>query len=254
MTSILNAFERIQRDEKLKSVEIRPRTNEFTGWSKFGEAESFCFHQVDLKPSLDELFRNFHKDSLQRKVRRAERDGVVCEEGRSQELLDRFYKLTLLTRRRHELPPPPLGWFRNLLQCMGEKLTIRVAMKDGAPIAAMMILSNKDTDVYKYGCSDARYHNLGSMPFLFWKTIQSAKAEKKQALDLGRSDLTNAGLIQFKDRLGAVRSTLTYRKFPSHSSRTGGAGWKMRAAKRIFSYLPDRLLIHAGKLLYPHIG
>ncbi len=254
LASILYALQTIQKDEKLKSVEIRPRGNDFGEWGQFGEAESFCFHAIDLRPSLDELFRNLHKDSLQRKVRRAEREGVISKEGRSESLLGQFYQLMLVTRRRHELPPPSVAWFRNVAQCLGEKLKIRVASKDGTPIAAVFMVSYKTTAVYKYGCSDARFHNLGSMPFLFWKTIEDAKRNGFLELDLGRSDMSNAGLIQFKDRLGASRSTLCYRRYPVMCSKTAGRGWPMKLAKQIFPLVPDRLLVAAGKLLYPHIG
>ncbi len=254
LSSILHGLQRIQADERLKSIEIRPLESSTMEWGDFVAAESFYLHKVDLRPSLDQLFRNLHKDSIQRKVRRAEREGLVCEEGRSQSLLGKFYRLMLITRRRHELPPPPLDWFRNLVDCMGEKLTIRVASKNERPIAAMLILSHKNTMVYKYGCSEAEFHNLGGMPFLMWKTIEDAKKQGARELDLGRSDIDNLGLAQFKERLGATRSTLSYVKFPASRARSTSAGWKMQIAKRVFSYLPDRCLITAGRLLYPHIG
>jgi len=254
LSSILHGLQRIQADERFKSIEIRPLESSAIEWGNFAAAESFYLHKVDLHPSLDQLFRNLQKDSIQRKIRRAEREGLICEEGRSEALLSKFYRLMLVTRRRHELPPAPLDWFRNLVDCMGEKLTIRVACKNERPIAAVLILSHKNTVVYKYGCSDAEFHNLGGMPFLLWKTIENAKKEGAEQLDLGRSDMDNPGLVQFKERLGASRSTLTYVKFPASRARSANASWKMHIAKLVVSYLPDRCLITAGRLLYPHIG
>jgi CelD/BcsL family acetyltransferase involved in cellulose biosynthesis len=254
LSSLLHGLQRIQADERLKSIEIRPLESSTIQWGNFAAAESFYLHKVDLRPSLDQLFRNLQKDSIQRKIRRAEREGLICEEGRSDALLSKFYRLMLITRRRHELPPAPLDWFRNLVLCMGEKLTIRLACKNERPIAAVLILSHKHTVVYKYGCSDAEFHNLGGMPLLLWKTIEDAKKEGAEELDLGRSDMDNPGLVQFKERLGASRSTLTYVKFPASRARSTSAGWKMQIAKLVVSYLPDRCLITAGRLLYPHIG
>src|SRR5204862_7134910 len=98
-------------------------------------------HRLNLSPSSDELFRHFHKDCVQRKIRRAEREAVVYREGNSPELLSSFYQLMLRTRRRHQLPPQPLDWFRNLVRCMGDSLKIRVASKDGRPIASIVTLS-----------------------------------------------------------------------------------------------------------------
>lgn len=254
LASILIDMERAQSEEGWKSIEIRPRESSSTGWNDFGAGQSYYLHTVDLSPTLELLFSNLQKDSVQRKVRRAEREGLAYEEGRSGTLLEKFYRLMLITRRRHELPPPPLEWFRNLMECMGEKLTIRLAARKEIPIAAMIILSHKNTVVYKYGCSDAQFHNLGGMPFLLWKTMEDAKLQGARELDLGRSDINNPGLVQFKERLGARRSTITYVRFPVSRAQSTEEGWKMRVAKRVFAILPDWCLVTAGRFLYPHIG
>ena len=91
---------------------------------------------------------------MQRKIKRAEREGLTYEEGQSDSLLAKFYQLLLFTRRRHGLPPQPVAWFRNLITCLGDKVKIRVASKDGCPVASMLTLRHKQVLVYKYGCSD----------------------------------------------------------------------------------------------------
>jgi hypothetical protein len=240
--------------EKFKYIELRPRGENKDYPPGFGKDCEYWQHTLDLSPDLNELFSNFQKDSIQRKIRRAEREGLAYEEGRSRALLGNFHRLMLITRRRHQLPPPPFAWFKNLVDCLGEKLKIRVASRDGRAVAALLTLSFKNTVVYKYGCSDARFHNLGGMPFLFWKTIEEAKKEGAQELDLGRTDRNHAGLITFKERLGATRSESTYLRFPPSCCQTTNANWKMQMAKRLFSIMPDRVLVTAGKLLYPHIG
>jgi len=81
--------------------------------------EAYCIHQLDLRSSLDELHHKFHESCVRRKIRRAEREGLLYEDGRSEELLSKFYTLLLRTRRRHQLPPQPTAWFRNLADCLG---------------------------------------------------------------------------------------------------------------------------------------
>src|SRR5262249_16678435 len=144
------------------------------------------------------------------KIRRADRESVVLDQGRSESMLNEFYELLVLTRRRHQLVPQPLKWFSNLVECFGPKLTIRVARIEGRPIASLLTLRHKQTIVYKYGCSDASYHRVGAMPRLFWDTIQEAKAEGLQEFDLGRTEPANSGLIQFKEHLGAAKVDLVY--------------------------------------------
>ena len=114
--------------------------------------------------------------------------------------------MTGLTRRRHGLPPQPLAWFRNLVACLGDRVLIHMASKDGQPIASILTLSFKKTMFYKYGGSDAVHHRSGAMPFLFWRLIQDAQARGFVELDLGRSNVDQPGLIAFKEHFGATRS------------------------------------------------
>jgi len=222
-----------------------------TGLTK---AQTYYFHKLDLRLTLDKLFSRFHKTSIQQLIGRAEREGLSYEEGKSEKLLQEFYRLLLLTRRRHQLPPQPIDWFRNLIACLGDQLKIRIASKDGRPIASILTLCYQDTLVYKYGCSDASCHNLGAMQSLLWKAIQEAKERGVQEFDLGRSDSDNGGLITFKERWGATRSMLTYVRCHAPRLQSASGGYGMQIAKRVCARMPAPLFSAAGKLLYRHIG
>jgi len=220
----------------------------------YSVAARFTYHKLDLRPDLDSLFRSFHKSCIQRRIGRAEREHLVYEEGRSDPLLKSFYKLLVQTRRRHGLPPQPFVWFENLAACLGERLTIRQVSKDGQAVACMLTIAHGQTLVYKYGCSDGRFHNLGGVPLLFWMTIQNAKQAGFGELDLGRSEADNPGLVQFKNRLGAASSGLTYYRYPQPSSHSVTAEWGTRVGRYVFSRLPEALLVRAADLLYKHVG
>ena len=250
---LLDFLTQAVRKEKWKYAEIRSLRSDFPPEGHLDKSGSYEFHVLDLRPSLEVLFRNLHKDSIQRKIKRAERDSVRYEKGNSEELLEKFYALFLRTRRRHSLPPQPIEWFRNLNTFLQDRLTIHVASYDTQPIASILTLRHRETLVYKYGCSDAEYHNLGGMPFLFWKAIQEAKLHGLQAFDLGRSDSTNPGLITFKDRLGAARSILTYGRISARRKRPNRSH-KLHFAHRVFAFMPDSMLTAAGRLLYRHVG
>jgi hypothetical protein len=239
-------------------AEIRPMTaGEPAPWisANLQPAETFCLHRLSLERPLDTLFRNFHRNCIQRKIQRAEREELVYESGRSEALLVKFYDLQLRTRRRHGLPPQPVRWFRNLVELLGDNLTIRLASKDQSPVAAILTLSNKTTVTFKYGCSDERLHNLGGTPFLLWKAIEEAKCQGMLEFDLGRSELDHAGLVRFKDRMGAVRTMLPYWRYPSVKTVDAGRPtWRIQIAKAIFSLVPDPVVVASGKFLYRHIG
>ena len=247
-------LKRAVQNEKWKYIEIRPLCSGLLSESGLETADIFYLHVLDLQPDLEILFRNFQKDSIQRKIRRAGQQSLHYDEGASEALLTKFYQLFLMTRRRHNLPPQPIEWFQNLATCLGDQLKIHVASKDGRAIASILTLRHRDTLVYKYGCSDASYHKLGGMPFLFWKAIQEAKKRGTLTFDLGRSDSADHGLITFKDRLGATRSTLAYGRFCARQRQSAAEGYPMQFAKRVFARLPDGLLTAAGRLLYRHVG
>ena len=238
-------------------LEIRPVEGRFEGKEQetgFRPTSSFYLHRVNLRPSLREIFDGLDKDSVRRRIQRAERAGMAYKCGRSPELLRDFYNLLVLTRGRHHLPPQPYAWFRNMVDCMGEALEIRVAYKDVLPIAAVLTLRFRKTVYYKYGCSDARYHNLAAIPALLWRTIQESKAGGSEELDLGRSDREDKGLVAFKDHWTREHSQLVYWRYPVSSRMPAGKGWKLKLIKQAFACMPNRLLISAGHLMYRHIG
>ncbi|MFQ5738701.1 MAG: lipid II:glycine glycyltransferase FemX [Acidobacteriota bacterium] len=249
-----------QHREGWKYIEIRPvqavslpSDSGPTPAPRFHASSDFCLHQLDLTPDVDRLFHSFHKSCVQRKIRRAEREGLHYEEGRSPLLLDQFYRLLVLTRRRHGIPPQPLKWFESLVACMGEKLKIRVVSRQNHPLAAIITLSHNRQMVYKYGASDAGFNNLGGMPYLFWTAIREARQRQFRCFDLGRSGVGNQGLITFKDRWGAGRVGLHYFR-SSLSTRRASRGFSMRGAEYLFARLPNPLLIRAGTLLYRHMA
>ncbi len=238
-----------------KYIELRPmRTDGVAFDGDVALSESFSLQLLDLRPDLCALFRNFHRSCVQRKIQRAEREGLSYEEGRSDSHLEKFYDLLLLTRRRHGLPPQPRVWFRNAIACLGDRALIRIASKNGRPVAGIFTIQYKDVVVYKYGCSDARFNNLGGNSLLFWKAIQDAKAKGILTFDLGRSEPGNSGLVSFKENWGATSIPLNYYRLPASQPFHLSSGWPTRLAKSVFSLMPDSLLTATGKLLYPHIG
>jgi hypothetical protein len=244
---------------KWRYIEIRPlQSVEFSN-PIYHPSSRYSFHQLDLRPDLDTLFRNLHKSSTQRKILRAQREGLTYQEGTEESILDHFYRLLVITRKRHRIPPQPRRWFHNLLDCFGKALKIRLALKDGRPIAGMLTIRYKDALIYKYGGSDARFNALGGMHLLYWESIRDAKNSGLRLFDLGRSDSHQAGLIEFKTRWGAAQSALTYLRC-TESGRSGhifdyaGGGWKMQMLQSACAKAPASVLSALGNFLYKHVG
>src|SRR5258708_17149027 len=150
-----------------------------------------------LRPGLATLIKSFHKSCVQRKLTKAEKEGLQYSVGRSEELIENFYRLLLVTRRRHQLPPQPRVWFRNLVKTLGEKLQIHLVSRDSRPIATILTLRHKKILVYKYGCSDSQYNTYGGTILPFLPPIQEAKAWGAEFFYLCRSELSNSRPFAF---------------------------------------------------------
>jgi len=229
------------------------RTNKDIGSHRLIPHGRYWRHVVDLHPPIEALFARCHKTSVQQTIRRARRESLRLESGRSDALVSAFYGLFVSTRRRHDLPPPPLAWFRNLVACLGDALSIHVALKEDRPIAAIVLLRHRDVVVYKYGASDASMHALGAVPFLLWHAIEEAKQAGMQQIDFGRSEMEQRGLIAFKERFGATRSTTTY--FRSSVAPQRASRWlRKRVTDAIVRTMPNGALQAVGTMLYRHVA
>ncbi len=242
----------VDRD-KWKYMEVRPTSYQPGSTTGMDKLFTYRLHRLNLNGSIETLLHNFHKSCVQRKIRRAERERLKYEEGTSESLLQQFYKLLAVTRQRLLLPPQPQLWFRTLIALFGNDLKIRVVTKDDVPIASILTISHRKSVIYKYGCSDARFNNLGGMALLMWNTIQDAKARGFEELELGRSENGNIGLISYKEHWGAIGTELNYWRYPNIAVASEG-GWQHSIMRRLVPVTPAVVLSAAGRLLYRHIG
>lgn len=254
---LLHNLQAAREQQGWKYLEVRPIDASFSETcvtAGFQSASTYFLHVLDLSQDLDSVFRSLDYDSVQRRIKRAERAGLVEKCGRSDDLLEEFYALFELTRGRHHLPPIPYAWFRNLIQCQHRALEIRLAYKDAIPISAILTLQFKGAVYYKYGGSDIRFNRFGATPWLLWRAIAAAKASGAIKFDMGRTEEDNVGLLAFKNHWVPQPRRLVYWKFPETSSLDSVNSWKLKTAKHMFSYMPAKLLRIIGKLAYRHIG
>src|SRR5277367_412601 len=184
--------------EEWKYLEIRPMEEGFGEAMReigFLPGTRYLLHKIDLHPDLDQVFRSLDKDSVRRRIQRAGRAGLIEKCGTSDDLLKEFYELYVVTRGRHQLPPAPSAWFRNVIACHGHAAHIRMAYQGGNAVAAILTLRFKDVLYYKYGCSDARFNMLGATPWLLWRAMAEAKSRGATEFDMGRTQEHDAGLL-----------------------------------------------------------
>jgi CelD/BcsL family acetyltransferase involved in cellulose biosynthesis len=229
-------------------IELRP-IKAIVDVQGYTQSEVFCAHSIDLRPELAAIFARFHQSHGRRAVRKAMRSGLSLEVGAAN-LLEDFYELHKMTRRRLGAPVQPFSWFRNLVDCMGDRLTIYMSRHVGRAAATILTIRHKSTLVFKYGCLDATYKRFGGTPHLFWKAIEDAKAQGLTSFDLGRSEVDNAGLLAFKDHLGASRTTMRYYRYAEQTRPQ----WWPSVASAVFAVTPANLQATLSARLYKHFG
>jgi len=237
-----------------KYLEMRPvrwtlnRTEDKTG---FRPVQTSLLRSFDLGPGMHELFSRLG-DALQRRIHSAQKTDLTVERGRSEELLKSFYRLMILSERRQRLPLNPVAWFRNLVDCLGESLEIRVASRGKVPVAASMSLRFRDKILRKYSCSDPRHNDSDAAAALLWSELVDAKSSGVREYNLGRIES------------GRPRASGD----EWSSSQTEIVSWRYPAPR--FAFMEERgiaftgsgllgsvsqpLLKVATRMMYPHLG
>jgi Acetyltransferase (GNAT) domain len=149
--------------------------------------------------------------------------------------------------------PSLYAWFQDLIKYHNNALAIRLAYKDGIPISAILTLRFKETVYHKYGCSDWNFNRFGATPWLLWKAIVVAKSDGAVKFDLGRTEEDGTGLLAFKNHSVPQPGHLIYWRSDTPSLNSEER-WKLKIAKRVFSFMPTFSLRIVGKLIYRHFG
>jgi CelD/BcsL family acetyltransferase involved in cellulose biosynthesis len=189
-------------------------------------------HVVPLAADDQEALRRVHPQ-MRRNVSKALREGVAVRAAESEsDLVDVFYRLHVMTRKRHGVPVQPRRYFRLLWRLFLEPGHGRLflAYRGNEAIGGVIILAWKRTAIYKYGAWDERARRLRPNNLLFWRAIQWSIEEGATTLDLGRTDADQPGLRSFKSRWGAREDTLTYSTFGTASATS------IRSSPELVSY------------------
>jgi CelD/BcsL family acetyltransferase involved in cellulose biosynthesis len=219
-------------------------------------ARSYHEHRLDLRRGAEDVFRRF-PGSTRRAIRHAGKSGLRVVAGRSESLLEEFYRLHCRTRRRHGLPPQPPRFFalihRHLMAAgLGETI---VARRGRTAVAGAVFLRSGGNGLYKFGASDPEHWPLRPNHLVMWTGIERLAAAGCDSLHLGRSCPTDRGLGRFKLSWASTEGALGY--FRYHVRRAHWLGPSPEAPAEghpaIFGRLPLVINRCAGSLLYPHL-
>lgn len=173
----------------------------------------FAQWEVDMERPIEALHKALDRD-VRRNVKNAVAAGISVESGDSPEYLRRFYALHLDTRRRLGMPPRPFRYFKLLHEVFSSSraLSVWIAKRRGSDLAGLVMLRDGDTLHAKMNArSPDCPHGANHLMFV---SAMDEFAQRVRNWNLGRVDIRNRGLTDFKKRLGATPTPLHYAYLP----------------------------------------
>lgn len=216
---------------------------------------NFIHQWIPLQRDPEAVFKKFKKSTVWRHLHCAERHGITVKECTTLDEFMNFYRLQVMTRRRHGVPVQPKRffaavWERLLQHGCGFCL---LAYKDDQPIAGGVFLTHGRTAVYKYSASDVRFRALNPGYPIMWEAIQRVCRQGCTMLDLGRSAKGDAGLRRHKKAWGALERELPYTIITSNPPKHGPEILDSVLAS-IIRHSPRFVCSVTGQLLYKHFA
>ncbi|MCU1497035.1 MAG: hypothetical protein JWM47_988 [Acidimicrobiales bacterium] len=174
-------------------------------------------HVLELDRDADELFRTRFTSSARRAVRSAEKAGIEVEVDTTGRLVPVFHDLLMRSVERwagsqHEPLAlarwradhrDPLAKFQAWSTALHGGCRLLVARRDGAPIAAMIVLQGHNAHMTRSAMDRELVGNDRPNELLMWHAIGDAVAAGCRWFHLGESG-SSATLSRYKEKYGAV--------------------------------------------------
>jgi CelD/BcsL family acetyltransferase involved in cellulose biosynthesis len=248
----------LQNNPRIDFLELKQLEQVADAEAFLEQKTAYTTHILNLEAGPDQLLKSFHSTSVRQRIRRAERDRLTVRLAENERDLKAFYRLHILSRQKHGLPPHPYAFFANMWHTLRPRHFLLVPMveREGKVIGAAIVLKFRDTFHFEYSAADQESLSSSPNQVLTWETIKIACNEGAKYFDFGRSSSAHLTLIEAKERWMARRQDLNYYYFPKGNGTLSESEncVKRQLLVRINRLLPSRLLELEGKFLYPHLG
>lgn len=254
----LEILEGVREDASAHSrhVEVRGPLPAAAG---FAEVNYYKFHVISLHPDPDEVLRHVDKRTVIYNIRRAQKAGVEVVEDNTPRGCEEYYRLNILTRKKHGIPSQPKEFFRALSRDLvaDGRASILLAVHESRVVAGGVLFKLGDKVYYKYSASDPGVLNKFSPNHLLaWTAIRNSCLGGFRTFNFGRTAPDNKGLMRYKKMWGGEVRDLPYSYYP----RSPGASMKrehgrlMETLKGAWRLLPEPLASRIGPKIIKHFG
>jgi len=196
----------LKRQLKSKSIEYRERA-EVTDVTQFeGRKVSML---LPLPETSDELFSGF-KSKLRSQIRKADKNGLSCELGISQQFIDEFYTVFSENMLRLGSPVHSKKWIESILEQYSQECIIAIVKLNDVPVGAGIVLFSWHKACIPWASTRADYNRLSPNMMLYWTLLKFVTDKGCTEFDFGRSTF-NEGTFRFKQQWGAKPTLLEWR-------------------------------------------
>lgn len=175
-----------------------------SGFEKVPYAKPYHTIIVPLEASEEQLRRNLHQ-KWRNRLSKAEKAGLVIEQGADGKYLEAFESLYRLTVERKNFTGLDVGIFTQSQQALDEKekMNCIVAYLDGEPVSAHISSCLGDTAAAIFVAGNDTALKCDASNLTWWRWFLAARQAGMKNCELGGIDpVDNPGVYQFKSRMG----------------------------------------------------
>jgi len=190
--------------------------------TKLKKNDHYFISSLKLEESYgkaQEKYRKNHRKNLRTLWRNAEKDGLMIEEAKTRDELDRFHDVMVrVLRDKHNMIPQPFRLFYILFEKLRPKKKIIVFLvkdknRKNKIIAGMIVLFHKENAIYAWGASGQDYKRYSPSTLLVDNAIKYCISKGCKNLDFGVTSPLHEDLLYFKESWGCTHKKLPYYYF-----------------------------------------
>lgn len=166
----------------------------------------FGSHVIDLNLDEETLWKNVHSKH-RNVIKKAEKDGVIIECGRTLKLINDYHLIDVETWKRSHQNASSKVQLENRLKSLANNGIIYIAYKDGVPQSGAVYYYNEVMCYYMFGANRNNPH-IGSGNLLQWRAILDMKVNGVQKFSFVGCRINEDeeskyhGIQRFKERFG----------------------------------------------------
>ena len=240
-------------------VEELPPALEGKNWDEFWENLRLPRNCVSCEGCRQLRFGNAKRQHrINWSVNKAKKLGLSVREAETDDELQQWYHLYLLTMRNNAVPPRPYRLFQSLWSSLRHpgkmKLLVAELERSGRRkmVAGSILLQFGQTVFYAFTGCDPDDFALHPHDILQIEAIRGACRQGFRWYDFGEVAEEHEALAQFKTKWGGEPRALYRYYSPSRATRSSaeGPGKVEQSARKLWRHLPAKATAVIGDLLY----